>query len=125
MHLSVVELEEAPQIEVLVPGEGLHILHHFGEECSVGSAKGTHVLAEMWTIQGGWGLSRRRGVYIPWAEELAVDVEVCDVVVLPGEDEPEDLACRGRGGEEDIWLGEVRLDSILPAPIQEGGNERL
>ena len=80
---------------------------------------------EMWTIQGGWGLSRRGSVYIPWAEVLSVDVEVCDVVVLPGEDEPEDLACRGRGGEEDVWLGGVRLDSVLSASIQEGDNEGL
>ena len=78
-----------------------------------------------WTIQDLWDSSRRGHVYIPWAEVLSVDVEVCDVVVLPGEDEPKNLACRRRGGEADIWLGGVRLDSFPLALNEEVDNEWL
>ena len=126
MHLSVgLILEVALQVEVLLSGEGLHILHNLGEECGVGGEEGIHRTVKIWTKQGGWDSSRRGHVYIPGAEVLSVDVEVCDVVVLPGEDEPEDLACRGQGGEDDIWLGGVRLDSSLSALIQEVDDEGL
>ena len=126
MHLSVgLILEVALQVEVLLSGEGLHILHNLGEECGVGGEEGVQGSAVIWTNQSGCDWSRMGSVYIPWGEVLFVDVEVCDVVVLPGEDEPEDLACRGQGGEADIWLGGVRLDSSLAAPIEEGDNEGL
>ena len=126
MHLSVgLILKVALQVEVLLSGEGLHILHNLGEECGVRGEEGIQGSAVIWPIQGGWVLSRRGLVYIPWAEVLTVDVEVCDVVVLPGVDEPEDLAWRGRGGEDDIWLGGVRLDSSLSAPIQAVDDEGL
>ena len=126
MHLSVgLILKVALQVEVLTLGEGLHVLHNLGEEIGVGSEEGIQGSKMIWLIQGGWGLSRRGRVYIPWAEVLSVDVEVFDVVVLPGEDEPEDLACRRRGGEDDIWLGGVRLDSFPPALNEEIDKEWL
>ena len=113
MHLSVgLILEVALQVEVLLSGEGLHILHNLGEECGVGGEEVIQGSAVTWTIQCGWDSSRRGRVYIPWAEVLSVDVEVCDVVVLPGEDEPEDLACRGQGGEDEIWLGGVDNEGL-------------
>ena len=126
MHLSVgLILKEVLQVAVLLSGEGLHILHNLAEESRVEREEVIQGTLVTWPFQGGWDSSRRGGVYIPWAEVLPVDVEVCDVVVLPGEDEPEDLACRGRGGEDDIWLGGVRLDSSLSAPIQEVDDEGL
>ena len=126
MHLSVgLILEVALQVEVLLSGEGLHILHNLSEECGVGGEEGIHRMVVIWTIQDRWDSSRRGRVYIPWAEVLSVDVEVCDVVVLPGEDEPEDLACRGQRREADIWLGQIRLDSSLSALIQEVDNKWL
>ena len=93
--------------------------------CKVGGKEVILAMVVIWTIWGGWRLSRRGHVYIPRAEALSVDVEAFDVVVLPVEDEPKDLACGGRGGEEDVWLGGVRLDSILSALIQEADNEGL
>ena len=104
MHISMgLILEVALQVEVLLLGEGLRILHKLGEEFGVDIEEGLQGLEMIWLIQGRWDSSRRGCVYIPWAEVLSVDVEVFDVVVLPGEDEPEDLVCRGRGGEADIW----------------------
>ena len=126
MHLSVgLILEVALQVEVLLSGEGFHILHKLGEEFGVGNEKGFQELERIWTIQCGCNSSRKGRVYIPGAEVLSVDVEVCDVVVLPGEDEPEDLACRGQRREADIWLGQIRLDSSLFALIQEVDNKWL
>ena len=118
-------LEVSLQVEVLLSGEGLHILYKLGEECGVGGEEGIQGSVVIWPNQGGWGSSRRGAVYIPWAEVLSVDVEVCDVVVLPGEDEPEDLACSHQGREADIWLGGVRLDSFPLALIQEVDDEWL
>ena len=65
-HLSVgLILEVALQVEVLLSGEGLYILHNLGEECGVGGEEGIQGSVVTWTIQGGWDASRRGRVYIP------------------------------------------------------------
>ena len=74
MHLSVRLIQKvAPRFTVLALGEGLHILHHLGEKSGVRGEQLLHAIGKI--FQGGWGLSRRGCVYIPWAEVLSGDVE--------------------------------------------------